>query len=147
MQLWTGWTQTKQWICSWRKERIWEGEELDSGRRDNSHSSPKLDFSTCFQGKHSLMLGGFQMRLESTTEAYNKKWHLSRRISWSNSADFQAYLFLDQICLYARFIVAGWRQWLKMPFHHVHPALEPHLPSKLASKTSLLNTRSSLTLL
>lgn len=34
-----------------------------------------------------------------------------------------------------------------MPFHHVHPALKPHLPSKLASRIPLLNRGPPATLL
>lgn len=117
VQLWTGWIQTKQRTCSWRRERIWEGEDLGRKRQQYvRYSSPKLGFSTGFQGMQGFAPGGFQRTLESTIEAYIKKWHLGR-ISWSNSANFQNLL----VCFWAKsaymqFIAAGWRQRPKMLF-------------------------------
>lgn len=149
VQLWTQWIQTKQQTCSWRTERIWKGEDLGSKRQECViYNSPKLGFSTGFQGTQDFTPGGFQRTLESTTEAHIKKWYLGR-ISLSNSANFHnllVFFFLGEICLYA--VYCCWMKTeTKNAFHHVYPALQSHLPAKLVSKTHLLNTRSSLTLL
>lgn len=62
------------------------GEQREYGREKTwaakdsvfRYPSPKLGFSTGFQGMQGFTPGGFQRTLESTTEAYIKKWHLGR---------------------------------------------------------------------